>query len=53
VRDYTSRDLFNHILASEEEHVDFLEKQFEMIERMGLTNYVQLNSAAAGDGGES
>ncbi len=46
VRDYVSRDLFASILSSEEEHVDFLETQFDMIERMGLENYVQLNSKA-------
>jgi bacterioferritin len=49
VRDFTSRDLFAHILESEEEHVDFLEKQFDMIARMGLENYVQLQSRAAGE----
>jgi bacterioferritin len=48
VRDYVSRDLFAEILGNEEEHVDFLEKQFEMIARMGLQNYVQLQSEAAG-----
>ena len=47
VRDYISREIFKRILESEEEHVDFLETQFEMIERMGLQNYVQLNSKAA------
>lgn len=46
VRDYVSRDLFRRILDSEEEHVDTLERQFEMIERMGLENYIQLNSKA-------
>ena len=46
VRDYVSREVFERILENEEEHVDFLEKQFEMIERMGLQNYVQLNSEA-------
>ena len=46
VRDYVSRDLFAAILTSEEEHVDFLSKQFDMIERMGIQNYVQLNSSA-------
>ena len=46
VRDYTSRELFEDILDNEEEHVDFLEKQFEMIARMGLQNYIQLNSKA-------
>ncbi|MEN3749220.1 bacterioferritin [Sphingomonas sp. HF-S3] len=50
VRDYVSRDLFRQILDSEEEHVDTLETQFEMIERMGIENYVQLNSKPAGDG---
>ena len=50
VRDYVSRDLFNHILDNEEEHVDFLETQFDMIERMGLENYVQLQSKSAGEG---
>jgi len=44
VRDYVSRDLFARILANEEEHVDTLEKQFDMIERMGLQNYIQLQS---------
>lgn len=50
VRDFTSREIFGRILESEEEHVDFLETQFDMIERMGLQNYVQLNSEPAGDG---
>ena len=49
VRDFISRDLFARILASEEEHVDTLERQFEMIERMGLHNYVQLNSMSEHD----
>ena len=48
VRDYTSREVFERILESEEEHVDFLETQFDMIARMGLQNYVQLQSEAAG-----
>ena len=49
VKDFTSGQLFETILASEEEHVDFLEKQFDMILRMGLQNYVQLQSRAAGE----
>ena len=44
VRDYVSRDLFASILESEEEHVDMLEKQFDLIARMGIENYVQLQS---------
>ena|SRR6187402_514446 len=47
VRDYISRDLFRRILDNEEEHVDFLERQFDMIERMGVQNYVQLQSKPA------
>jgi bacterioferritin len=49
VRDYNSRELFEAILDGEEEHIDFLEKQFDMISNMGLQNYVQLQSEAAGD----
>ena len=47
VRDFVSRDLFADILENEEEHVDTLEKQFEMIARMGLENYIQLQSKPA------
>ena len=47
--DYVSRDLLRQILHSEEEHIDFLESQFELINRMGLENYVQLQSSPAGD----
>jgi len=43
-RDYVSRDLFNKILADEEDHVDWLETQMVQIEKMGLQNYVQLMS---------
>jgi bacterioferritin len=41
VRDYVSRDLFASILESEEEHVDWLETQLELIEKVGLENYQQ------------
>jgi bacterioferritin len=44
VKDYVSRDLFSDILENEEQHIDTLEQQFEMIARMGLQNYVQLQS---------
>lgn len=50
VRDYVSRDLFQRILDSEEEHVDMLEKQFDMIARMGMENYIQLQSRPASEG---
>ena len=40
-KDYVSRDIFNSILNSEEEHVDWLETQIGLVEKMGLANYVQ------------
>lgn len=46
VRDYVSRDLFGKILTNEEEHVDYIETQFELIERIGIENYTQLQSEA-------
>lgn len=48
VRDFGSRELFVDILTAEEEHVDFIETQFELIARTGIQNYIQLNSEAAG-----
>jgi bacterioferritin len=39
--DYVSRHLFREILSSEEDHVDWLETQLGLIEKMGLENYVQ------------
>jgi len=41
VRDYISRELFEHILESEEEHIDWLETQLELIGKVGLENYLQ------------
>src|SRR3954471_6115045 len=49
VKDYVSRDLFADILENEERHVDTLEQQLEMIARMGLQNYIQLQSEPAKD----
>ena len=49
VKDYVSRDLFSEILYNEEQHVDTLETQFEMMGRMGLQNYTQLQSEPAKD----
>ena len=46
VRDYVSRDLFGKILHNEEEHVDYLETQFALIERVGIERYTQLQSEA-------
>lgn len=42
--DYISRDLFAKILGEEEGHIDYLETQLQLIESMGIENYIQLNS---------
>jgi bacterioferritin len=47
VRDFVSRDLLLRILESEEEHVDFVERQFDLIKLIGIERYTLLNSAAA------
>ncbi len=49
VRDYVSRDLLLRILANEEEHEDFLDRQFDLIRQIGIERYIQLNSAPAPD----
>jgi bacterioferritin len=41
VGDYVSRELLEAILASEEEHVDFLETELKVLEQIGLQNYLQ------------
>jgi bacterioferritin len=51
VRDYASRDLLAKILEAEEEHVDFIERQFDLIGKIGVQNWIQLNSGHAGESG--
>src|ERR1700722_9137011 len=49
VRDFISRELLVKILDSEEEHVDFLDRQFDLIKQIGIERYILLNSAPAPD----
>ncbi len=46
INDFVSRELFKRILESEEEHVDFIETQLTLIEKIGQQNYNQLQSEA-------
>ena len=41
VGDYVSRELFAEILTSEEEHIDWLETNLALIDKMGIQNYMQ------------
>ena len=41
IRDYVTREIFDKILESEEEHVDFLETQLGLIDKLGIENYLQ------------
>ena len=47
VRDFVTRDLFSEILEAEEHHVDFIETQLDLIPRVGIENYIQLQSSPA------
>ena len=47
VRDFVTRDMLIEMLEGEEDQVDFLETQFELIDRVGLENYIQLQSGSA------
>lgn len=47
VRDFVTRELFSEILEAEEEHVDFIETQLDLIPKIGIENYIQLQSGPA------
>lgn len=50
VRDYVSRDLFRRILDDEEEHIDTIETELGLIDKVGIENYLQKKMhAEAGD----
>ena len=47
VRDFVTRDLFSEILEAEEDHIDFIETQLDLIPKIGIENYIQLQSGHA------
>jgi bacterioferritin len=47
VRDFVTRDMLSEMLQGEEEQVDFIETQIELINRIGIENYIQLQSGSA------
>ena len=49
VRDYVSKNLFEELLTDEEGHVDFLETQLGLLERIGSQNWDQLNAEATSE----
>ncbi len=49
VRDYGSRELLQRILDSEEEHVDWLETQLSLIDKVGIQNYLQTQMVTASE----
>src|SRR5262245_2417852 len=53
VGDYISREIFESILESEEEHIDFLETQLDLIQRVGIQNYSQSQMGSGSPGSKS
>ena len=49
VKDYVSRDLFEIIMKDEEHHIDFLETQLDLVERIGIQLYEQKHMGDIGD----
>lgn len=52
-KDYVSMALFEELLADEEGHIDFLETQLDLLDRIGLQNYGQLQASPADAGGDA
>jgi bacterioferritin len=53
VKDFVTRELLVQIQKSEEEHIDFIEEQLGLIEKMGLPNYVQSSTGELSDSSSS
>ncbi len=51
VRDFVTRELLVEIQESEEHHIDWIEEQLGLIEKMGLQNYVQTATGEMAGGG--
>lgn len=49
-KDYATRDLITHILEDTEEHIDFLETELNVIEQVGLQNYLQSQYSLSREG---
>lgn len=48
-KDYVTKDLFEHLIQDEEGHIDFLETQLDLVEKIGVERYMLLNSAPANE----
>ena len=53
VKDYPSRDLFEELMADEEDHIDFLETQLDLVEKLGMQLYSQAHIGKPGRTGRS
>ncbi|MGA2341841.1 MAG: bacterioferritin [Steroidobacteraceae bacterium] len=53
VKDFVTREILVQIQKSEEEHIDFIEEQLGLIEKMGLPNYVQSSTGELGESSSS
>jgi bacterioferritin len=52
VRDYVTRDLFEKLMHDEEDHIDFLEKQLDLVAKLGVELYSQHHIGEIEEGGK-